>query len=102
MLVKRREQETELVLEIVQVGDRTVREVGRFKYEPFGHEAATPQMIEHNQAAAEESVRNWFGHKSDALGIVLPTFAIVRHLRDAVQVINKLVNRSHVFGGFVN
>ena len=28
----------------------------------------------------------------DALGIVLPPFAIIRHLRDAVQVIHELMN----------
>ena len=53
---------------------------------------AAPEMIEHNQIAAKESVRNRFGHRSDALGIVLPPFAIIRHLRDAVQVINELIN----------
>ena len=53
---------------------------------------AAPQMNEHNQITAEESVGNWFGHKSDALGMVLPPFAIVRHLRDAVQVIHELMN----------
>ena len=88
VFVERRQQETELILEVVQVGDWAVREVRRFKDETLGHETAAPEMIEHNQVAAEKSVGNWFGHRSDALDIVLPPFAIVRHLRDAVQVIH--------------
>ena len=53
---------------------------------------AAPEMIEHNQIANEETVGNLFGHRSDALGIVLPPFAIVRHLLDSVQVIHELMN----------
>src|ERR1039457_7680092 len=95
--MERRQQETELILKIIQVGDRAVREIWRFKDETLRDVTTTPQMIEHNQIAAEESVGNGFGHRSDALGIVLSPFAIVRHLLDAVQVINELANRPHLF-----
>jgi hypothetical protein len=68
VLVEGREQETELVLEIVEVGDRAVRQVGRLEDETLGHVTAAPQMIEDDQIADEESVGCAFEHRSDANG----------------------------------
>jgi hypothetical protein len=68
VLVQGREQETELILEVVQVGGGTVGEVGRFNDETLCDEAATPEMIEDYHVADKETVGSAFEHKSDANG----------------------------------
>ena len=68
MFVERRQQEAELILKIVQVGDRAVREVGCFKDETLGHIAAAPEMIEHNQITSEKAIGCVFKHMSDVDG----------------------------------
>jgi hypothetical protein len=95
VLVERGEQETELILKIVQVGDLAVGEVGRFKDKPLGHVTAAPQMIEHNQVADKKTVGCAFKHKSDALGF--SPLHVVHHLLDAVQVIHELLDGAHGF-----
>src|SRR5207249_3865105 len=57
-----------LILEFVQVSDRTVRQVWSFKDETLRHVTASSQMIEHNQIAAEEPVRWALKHRSDTDG----------------------------------
>ena len=65
ILVKRGEQKTELILEIVEVGHLAVGEVGRFKDKPLGHEATAPELIEDNQIADKYTVGSAFKHRSD-------------------------------------
>ena len=68
IFVERSQQQAELVLKFVQVGDGAVGEVGRFKDKTFGDVTAAPEMIEQNQIADEKTVGRAFKHKSDALG----------------------------------
>ena len=65
VLVKRGEQETELILKIVEVGDLAVGEVGRFKDEPLRHITTAPEQIEDNQVADKKTVGSAFKHRSD-------------------------------------
>jgi hypothetical protein len=60
------QQQTELLLKFIQVGDGTVGQIRRFKDKAFGDVAAAPQMIEQNQIADKETVGWTFKHKSDA------------------------------------
>ena len=68
IFVQRSQQQAELFLKFVQVGNRAVGQVGGFKDKAFGDVAAAPQMIEQNQIADKETVGWTFKHKSDALG----------------------------------
>jgi hypothetical protein len=65
MLVERREQETELILEVVEIGDRAVGEVGGFKDKPLRRIPAPPEKIKDNQVANKKTVRRAFKHRSD-------------------------------------
>jgi hypothetical protein len=65
VLVKRGEQETELILKIVEVGDLAVGEVGRFKDKPLRHVTTAPEQIEDNQIADKKTVGSAFKHRSD-------------------------------------
>ena len=65
VLVKRGEQETELILKIVEVGNLAVGEVGRFKDKPLRHEATAPELIEDNQIADKYTIGSAFKHRSD-------------------------------------
>ena len=98
MLVKRREQETELILEIVQVGDRAVREVGRFKNESLRHITAAPEMIEHNQIAAEKPLGIGSGIGQTRWELCCRRLQSSSHLRDAVQVIQRVDELTAYFG----
>jgi hypothetical protein len=88
VFVQRSQQQAELFLKFVQVGNRAVGQVGGFKDKAFGDVAAAPQMIEQNQIADKETVGWTFKHKSDALGF--SPLHVVHHLLDAVQVIHEL------------
>src|SRR6266550_4419925 len=92
MLVERREQEAGLILEIVEVGCRTVREVGRFKDETFRNVPAAPEMIEDHHVADEETIGSALKHRSDAnehSGV---------DDGDLVEFLAHLVNAREVFG----
>ncbi len=56
IFVERSQQQTKLFLKVIQVGNRVVGEVGRFKDEAFGDVTAAPMMIEHHQIALKKSV----------------------------------------------
>jgi hypothetical protein len=102
-----------LVLKFVQVGNRTVRKVGRFKDKTFGDVTAAPERIEQNQIVYEKSIRGAFKHESDALGFhgdarrrLLPQF--IADLFNPRQVFHELwhgANRPGVVDsdvGFLN
>ena len=65
ILVKRGEQETEVILEIVEVRHLAVGEVGRFKDKPLRDEATAPELIEDNQIAdiVYKGFGLWFGER---------------------------------------
>ena len=65
MLVERREQETELILKIVEIGNLAVGEVGRFKDKALRDIPAAPEQIEDNQIADKKPVGSVFKHRSD-------------------------------------
>ena len=65
VLVQRGEQETELLLKIIEVGDLAVGEVGRLKDKAFRHETTASEQIEDNQIADKETVGSAFKHRSD-------------------------------------
>ena len=92
IFVERRQQQAKLLLKFVQVGNRTVGEVGRFKDKALGDIPAAPERIEQNQIAHEKSVGGAFKHKSD-----MPGFAArgrVHYLLHASQVVHQLFNGS--------
>jgi polyhydroxyalkanoate synthesis regulator phasin len=63
--VERGEQETELILKIVKVGDLAVGEVRRFKDKPLRDVTPAPEQIEDNQVADKKTVGSAFKHRSD-------------------------------------
>jgi hypothetical protein len=65
ILVKRGEEETELILKIIEVGNLAVGEVGRFKDKPLCHVTTAPKQIEDNQVADKKTVGSAFKHRSD-------------------------------------
>ena len=68
VFVKRGQQETELVLKIVEVGRLTVGQVWCLEDEAFRHVSAAPQMIEHNQVANKEAVGCGLEHSISSAG----------------------------------
>ena len=91
--VQRSQQQAKLFLKFVQVGNRAVGQVGRFKDKALGDVTAAPQMIEQNQIAHKKTIGWTFKHKSDALGFV-PPVARRPHLLDADQVVHELLHRA--------
>ena len=89
------QQQTELLLKFIQVGDGTVGQIRRFKDKAFGDITAAAQMIEQNQIADKETVGWTFKHKSDALGF--SPLHVVHHLLDVVQGIHELLDGAHGF-----
>ena len=55
-VVERCEQQRDLILELIQLGDLRVVEVGWLKNKPLRHIAALPQSVENQQIAHEETV----------------------------------------------
>ena len=62
VLVEGRQEKAKLVLEVVQVGDGRVREVGSLEDESLRHVTAAPQMIEDHQITDEETVGGALEH----------------------------------------
>ena len=106
VFVQRSQQQAELFLKFIQVGDGTVGEVRRFKDKTFGDITAAPQMVEHHQIAHKKTVGWTLKHKSDALGFA--PLHVVHYLLDAVQVIHELLDGADRFAfvdgdvGFLN
>ena len=92
ILVERSQQQAKLFLKVVQVGNRAVGEVGRFKDKALGHITAAPQMIKQDQIADKEAVGWTFKHKSKVLGF--PAWPVRDDPLDPVQDGHQLSHRA--------
>ena len=86
-----RQQETELVLEVVQVGNQTIRQGGRLEDEALGHVATAPEVVKHNQVVGEKDVWCALEHRSDTNGCdddtgLLAFAALLREVSYSFQI----------------